>query len=306
MSDQEPISVLTPEYLSVESKIRPDTIAKAYSDVQTHILRTDYKKDIGNDRGSNLVRMMEWVEDPGVVSTGELKNAQGQLKNFFDTYQNFFVDLSDRMLIEKNDSEFKVQWAKFNQQLTEDFLIAYDSHDEQFQQSINVFLTLAEKLSDNNDAVFREVEALTNGARVQASLMNHFQEKGCLVLAPDPSNDAEIKQWDVNNAVDFLAITPNGRVFFIDAKSGIGLSEISRSHNAHWWLYDNELPKVIDQYQKSAEDEKYKGNIEALQKKNKEKRESLESATLYIEPIMVNMDGSLDQKVKQYLEREFI
>ena len=61
---------------------------------------------------------------------------------------------------------------------------------------------------------------VVSGARAQAGLMHVFEHNGYTLAMPDPLRKQEIKKWDVETGVDFVAFDPNNRILYlIDAKS---------------------------------------------------------------------------------------
>jgi hypothetical protein len=298
------------EYIPVETKIDPDRIADAWEVANKAVLDSGYGKS-ENTVGESLGRILNWIQDTKIDEDLERRvdrqGARMVLKEFVDAADNLFADLSDRFLIEKDDPEYKLSWATFNQQLAADALVAYETQDKSLIQGMNLLVKMSEKLRAKHNPVFQQVSEMVHGACVQASLMKYFKDQGCLVLAPDPKDAAEVDVWDAKNGVDFFIVNPAGEVFFIDAKSrqNIGINEEEASP-AQWRLYDHELEKAIAEQIKSVDYKKYEKNIIALAGRKISDDEFLAKATIYINPIQIQEDGSLGTEITKSLEGNFL
>lgn len=127
-----------------------------------------------------------------------------------------------------SDGDPKLKRAVFNQRLASDLyehmISSRKEIDGDHDRQIKIFVELLGHLSSHNDSLLgRFIKTILSGARAQAGLMFCLRNHGFFIVAPQ--NGREIRKMDLQG-VDFAAVTPKGKIFFIDAKSDIQKSEV--------------------------------------------------------------------------------
>ena len=113
-----------------------------------------------------------------------------------------------------------------------------DSVERQVFEMAQDFLRKLDRL--DRSEMFSIARDILEGASSQAALMRGFQDSGYYVLVPDPDDEVEMKKTDLKG-VDFVAISAEGRIIFVDAKG-------SRVSLDHPHVIDRAIPYVAQDH----------------------------------------------------------
>lgn len=310
------ISETHTEYLSPpedrEDIFNPQEVALAYDQVLHHLTRTGYGSSTESSPAGNISRMLDWLSDRKATVPDNLRDSRQKLRQLTDYFETFFIDLSDRLLIEKDDPEFKTSWATLNQQLAADFLIAFNKKDPTFNAGVDALLEFVKIMSQRGESIFMTINEIVNGAKAQAALMCYFSERNWLTLAPDPENREEITAWDVRAGVDFIAISEDGRVLYIDAKSRVQLpsgkqdigAEVKQTElrGQHWYLLNNMLAPALRNLPESLQ-EKYRNHLVALGQNMSNRTTNLNQMVIFLQPQAIeDSSGKISAEATRKIE----
>ena len=121
----------------------------------------------------------------------------------------------------EEEQESKIILASFNQRLSYALDSAsdlpIDDPDRRHVESFVAFLEVISK-SHHNSGSREIIRDLISSARAQAALCNLLEQEGWMVIVPNWEDEEEIAKFDLRG-VDLVAVSPEGRMAFIDVKS---------------------------------------------------------------------------------------